>query len=151
MDKQQIQYIFDRYISIFLYGSRNISALMSDQLMEELSLEQFSLVRILYQNRSMRASELAEQLLVHKSAITAKVEKLVKKGLVERVRDEDDRRNVYLHLSPTGKELYESLAMKIDEFMEDILKEIPKDEMESFLNVYEKIADYIENYEGDRK
>ncbi|HLU21411.1 MarR family winged helix-turn-helix transcriptional regulator [Lederbergia graminis] len=151
MDKQQIQYIFDRYISIFLYGSRNISALMSDQLMEELSLEQFSLVRILYQNRSMRASELAEQLLVHKSAITAKVEKLVKKGLVERVRDEDDRRNVYLHLSPTGKELYESLATKIDEFMEDILKEIPKDEMESFLNVYEKIADYIENYEGDRK
>src|SRR5690606_41619811 len=69
MDKQQIQYIFDRYISIFLYGSRNISALMSDQLMEELSLEQFSLVRILYQNRSMRASELAEQLLVHKSEI----------------------------------------------------------------------------------
>ena len=143
--------ILDRYMSIFLHGAKSISTLMSQQFMEreELSVEQFTLVRLLYMHGTLRSSELAEQLLVHKSAITVKVEKLVKKGLVERRRDEDDRRNVYLSLSNEGRGLYEELEKKIEMFIEDIARHIPEKEMESFLNVYEKIAEYIENYKGE--
>ncbi|MCM3112339.1 MarR family winged helix-turn-helix transcriptional regulator [Lederbergia lenta] len=151
MGKERVQYIFDRYMDIFLHGKKSITSLMSEQLMEELSHEQFSLVRKLYMHGPARSSELAEQLFVHKSAITVRVEKLVKKGLVERQRDEQDRRNVYLQLSKQGIELYESIQAKIDQFLESIVSNLPEEEMESFLNVYEKIANYIENYEGEEK
>ncbi|MBS4208722.1 MarR family transcriptional regulator [Bacillus sp. FJAT-50079] len=151
MDEKKIQYIFDKYMSIFLHGRRSISSLMSEQLMEELSLEQFSLVRMLYLQGPIRSSELAEKQLVHKSAISARVEKLVKKGLVERERDEEDRRNVFLTLTKEGRMVYEELEKNINRFVESILHDISEAEMESFLNVYEKIATYIENYEGEEK
>lgn len=136
-------------MDIFIHGSKSVSMHMSTHLMEELSFEQFSLLRMLYLQGPIRASELAEQLLVHKSAITVRVEKLVKKGLVERHRDESDRRNVFLKLSVKGTQFYETLEKNINQFVEAIVKDIPEEEMEIFLNVYEKIADYIENYGGD--
>jgi len=151
MNKEKIQLILDRYMDIFMFGSKSISSLMSMHLMEELSFEQFTLVRLLYSKGPIRASELAEKQLVHKSAITVRVEKLVKKGLVERQRDDKDRRNVYLRLTKKGTEYYEHLDNKISEFVESIVRKIPEDEMESFLNVYVKIADYIENYKGDEE
>ncbi|MCR2822537.1 MarR family winged helix-turn-helix transcriptional regulator [Lederbergia panacisoli] len=151
MNKERAQLIFDRYMDIFMHGTKSISTLMSEQLMEELSLEQFSLVRLLYMKGQVRASELAEKQLVHKSAITVRVDKLVKKGLVERQRDEKDRRNVYLGLTKEGTELYKSIESKVNEFVDTIVKKIPETEMESFLNVYVKIADYIENYKGEEE
>ncbi|MBS4219540.1 MarR family transcriptional regulator [Bacillus sp. FJAT-49711] len=151
MNKERVQLIFDRYMDIFMHGTKSISTLMSVQLMEELSLEQFSLVRLLYMKGPVRASELAEKQLVHKSAITVRVDKLVKRGLVERKRDEKDRRNIYLSLTKEGAELYKSIESKVNEFVEAIVKKIPEDEMESFLNVYVKIADYIENYKGEEE
>src|SRR5690606_9071842 len=131
---------------IFIHGAKSVSTQMSSHLMEDLSLEQFLLLRLLYAKGPIRASEIAEQLLVHKSAITVRVEKLVKKGLIERQRDENDRRNVYLRLKENGRSLYESLEKNINQFVEAIVSDIPEKEMEVFLNVYEKIADYIENY-----
>ncbi|MFS0612895.1 MarR family transcriptional regulator [Lederbergia ruris] len=146
MKKERIQLIFDRYMDIFIHGAKSVSTQMSSHLMEDLSLEQFLLLRLLYAKGPIRASEIAEQLLVHKSAITVRVEKLVKKGLIERQRDENDRRNVYLRLTENGRSLYESLEKNINQFVEAIVSDIPEKEMEVFLNVYEKIADYIENY-----
>lgn len=146
MKKERIQLIFDRYMDIFIHGAKSVSTQMSSHLMEDLSLEQFLLLRLLYSKGPIRASEIAEQLLVHKSAITVRVEKLVKKGLIERQRDENDRRNVYLRLTENGRSLYESLEKNINQFVEAIVSDIPEKEMEVFLNVYEKIADYIENY-----
>lgn len=151
MDKKRVEVILDRYMDIFLHGKKSISTQMSEHLMEDLSLEQFSLVRMLYERGEVRSSELAEQLFVHKSAITVKVEKLVKKGLVERERDTEDRRSVYLRLSEKGIKLYEELSGKINQFVEAVVRDIPESEMEIFLNVYEKLADYIESYEGEKE
>lgn len=143
------QLIFDRFMSIMLHGRKGMSALVSEQLLQELSLEQFTLIRMVYRNGPIRASELADLLFVHRSAITVRADKLVKKGLLERERDEEDRRNVYLRISEKGLKFYETLESKINEFVEAIIHDIPEEEMENFLNVFEKIATYIERYEGE--
>ncbi|WP_144461896.1 MarR family winged helix-turn-helix transcriptional regulator [Siminovitchia fortis] len=145
------QFIFERFMSIMLHGRKGMSTLVPEQLLQELSLEQFTLIRMVYRNGPIRASELADLLFVHRSAITVRVDKLVKKGLLERERDEGDRRNVYLRVSEKGKEFYRTLEGKINEFVEAIIRDIPKGEMENFLNVFEKIATYIEKYEGEKQ
>ncbi|RWR13656.1 MarR family transcriptional regulator [Siminovitchia fortis] len=145
------QFIFERFMSIMLHGRKGMSTLVPEQLLQELSLEQFTLIRMVYRNGPIRASELADLLFVHRSAITVRVDKLVKKGLLERERDEGDRRNVYLRVSEKGMEFYRTLESKINEFVEAIIRDIPKEEMENFLNVFEKIATYIEKYEGEKQ
>lgn len=144
------QLIFDRFMSIMLHGRKGMSTLVSEQLLQELSLEQFTLIRMIYRHGPIRASELADLLFVHRSAITVRADKLVKKGLLERERDEEDRRNVYLRVSKEGIKFYETLEGKINEFVQAIIQDIPKEEMENFLNVFEKIATYIERYEGEK-
>lgn len=144
------QIIFDRFMSIMLHGRKGMSTLVSEQLLDELSLEQFSLIRMIYRHGPIRASELADLLFVHKSAITVRADRLVKKGLLERQRDAEDRRNVYLRVSEEGMRFYETLEAKINEFVETIIQDIPQDEMETFLNTFEKIAVYIENYGGEK-
>ncbi|MFD1706157.1 MarR family winged helix-turn-helix transcriptional regulator [Siminovitchia sediminis] len=143
------QLLFDRFMMIILHGRKGMATLVPDQLLEELSLEQFQLIRLVYKNGPIRASELADMLFVHRSAITVRVDKLVKKGLLERQRDEEDRRNVFLNVSEKGKTYYETLEKKINEFVGSIIQDIPKEDMENFLNVFETIASYIERFEGE--
>jgi DNA-binding MarR family transcriptional regulator len=138
-------------MNIMLYGRKGMSTLVSEQLLKEMSIEQFTLIREVYKHGSIRASELAELLYVHKSAVTVRADKLVKKGLLLRERDMEDRRNVYLRLSKAGVEYYETMENKINEFVEAIIKDFPKDDMEHFLQVFEKFAMHIENYKGEEK
>jgi DNA-binding MarR family transcriptional regulator len=53
--------------------------------------------------RTLTMGELQERLLVSPGSVTALVDGLVADGLVERRRDEEDRRVVKLCLSPAGK------------------------------------------------
>jgi MarR family transcriptional regulator, organic hydroperoxide resistance regulator len=143
--------IVDRYVDIFLYGSKGILNLMSEQLFEQLSFMQYSLLRILYEKEPLRMSELADLLGIHKSAVTVKVEKLEKKGLIERERDRQDRRNIYLYVSPKGKKQYEETEEKITQFLTDIMQQLSPEEMEAFLDGYVKIASAIKRYGEEKK
>lgn len=143
--------IVDRYVDIFLYGSKGVLDLMSEQLFEQLSFMQYSLLRILYEKEPLRMSELAGLLGIHKSAVTVKVEKLEKKGLIERERDRQDRRNIYLYVSPKGKKQYEETEEKIAQFFTDIMQQLSPEEMEAFLDGYVKIASAIKRYGEEKK
>lgn len=143
--------IVDRYVDIFLYGSKGVLDLMSEQLFEQLSFMQYSLLRILYEKEPLWMSELAGLLGIHKSAVTVKVEKLEKKGLIERERDRQDRRNIYLYVSPKGKKQYEETEEKIAQFLTDIMQQLSPEEMEAFLDGYVKIASAIKRYGEEKK
>lgn len=119
---------------------------MSDQVLDNLSLEQFSILRNLYNEELLRASELADALGVNKSAITVKLEKLEKKGLIYRERDKEDRRNVYLYLSEKGKKVYEEVETKIESFVSKYLNELDHEDLEAFINLYEKIVTIIQKH-----
>lgn len=49
-------------------------------------------------------SELGDGLNVSKSQMTARVDKLVEAGLIERVPDKGDRRKIWIVLTPEGKD-----------------------------------------------
>jgi DNA-binding MarR family transcriptional regulator len=57
----------------------------------------------------LTASELLKASLVTSGAITNRIDRMEAKGLVERVRDQDDRRSVRIRLTPHGREVVDSL------------------------------------------
>ncbi len=57
----------------------------------------------------LTASELLKASLVTSGAITNRIDRMEAKGLVERVRDQGDRRSVRIRLTPHGREVVDSL------------------------------------------
>jgi DNA-binding MarR family transcriptional regulator len=106
------------------------------------------MLRRIHIDGPVRASELVDKLGVNKSAITIKVEKLVNKGLISRERDERDRRNVYLTSTSEGKCVYEKVEGRIEAFVEEYLVELSPEDLEIFVNLYEKILFIIKNHKG---
>ena len=70
----------------------------------ELSLPQYRILGMLAEGASM-PSALAERLAVRRPTVTAVVDGLVGRGLVERTPGSDDRRSVNHTLTPKGKRL----------------------------------------------
>lgn len=145
MDKQDINRLIDRYETVYLFATNNLSTIIAEQVLQDLSLEQFGILRHLYIHSQLRSTDLAKIGGVNKSAITSKVERLANRGLIERVRDQQDRRNVYLRLTSEGETIYLQGKEKIVEFVSAYLKELTEEELHTFLSIYEKINIIIEN------
>lgn len=74
-----------------------------------LSLSRVWVLAALYQAGCLSMNELQEHMLLAPSTLTGLADGLVAAGLVERERDEDDRRVVKLRLAPAGKEVLEEV------------------------------------------
>ena len=65
--------------------------------------------------------EVSERLLCTKSNVTRVVDLLVRRGLIKRERDSEDRRVVRVSLTPAGQQLYEEVSRTyIDSILERI-------------------------------
>ncbi len=147
--ENQTHLLIKRYSDVYLFATKRIDNLIKERLLEDLSLEQFSVLRHIYLNKSIRSSELAELCCVNKSAISLKVDKLFNKNLIIKNRDSIDRRNVDLSLSDQGMTIYHQVVNEIEQFVEPLLDELTSEELNSFLNVYEKISQIIQRKETE--
>ena len=90
--------------------------------------------------RSMMMSSLAEALVVPLSTATHTVDRLVAKGLVLRVRSEEDRRVVQVEMSDYGRKLQESFRDKRKLMACSWLEPLSSGEREIFLELMSKIT-----------
>ncbi|MNN93510.1 MarR family protein [compost metagenome] len=74
--------------------TRQISARIKDRIPECLTNDQFLILRSINSQELCTSTSLAESFAVGKSSITAIMNRLDEAGLIERTRDENDRRQV---------------------------------------------------------
>ncbi|PLX50893.1 MAG: MarR family transcriptional regulator [Desulfobulbaceae bacterium] len=72
-----------------------------------LSPTQMHAIEVIGQAGKLRMKELAEQMGLTTGTITVMVDGLTRQGVVEREKDEEDRRSVLVHLTARGHELFE--------------------------------------------
>ncbi|MCL7959857.1 MAG: MarR family transcriptional regulator [marine benthic group bacterium] len=77
-----------------------------------LTQTQFNVLRILYRagNSGVSCQDVSDGLISRDPDVTGLVDRLEQKGLVERVRDPEDRRRVLVFLTAAGAELTERLT-----------------------------------------
>ncbi len=85
----------------------------------DLSLSQYRILGLLGQGSAV-SSSLAEQLAVRPPSVTAVIDGLVARGLVERTHSEDDRRRVALELTADGQAVLEAADRAANERLEQI-------------------------------
>lgn len=88
-------------------------------------------------------NELSEQMGLASSTMTRMVDHLVRKGLVGRQHDEDDRRVVRVSLTSEGKRLRQELERERQQLMETVLEAIPEAERPVILRSLDKVASVI--------
>jgi long-chain acyl-CoA synthetase len=94
----------------------------------DLTLPQFRVLGILAEGSSA-ASGLADRLAVRRPSITAVVDGLVARGLVDRRQEDSDRRRVSLRLTDEGARVLGEADRAVDAYLESIAGHLPdKDE-----------------------
>ncbi|GAB1529267.1 MULTISPECIES: MarR family winged helix-turn-helix transcriptional regulator [Brevibacillus] len=110
---------------------------------ESISPKQFILLRVLHQKGRSTVSELATILKLSNSATTIALNRLVKAGFIDRVRDEQDRRVVWVTLSQQAVPTLEGLLCHRRALVGKLLENLTDDELEQFTYFLRKMQQCI--------
>jgi DNA-binding MarR family transcriptional regulator len=92
-----------------------------------------------FRNDACSAQYISHCTRTHKSTISRAVTALMKRQLVERVENEDDRREFRLRMTRKGRALYEELIPRLKRKEQDILSCLTAQERETFARALGKI------------
>jgi MarR family transcriptional regulator, organic hydroperoxide resistance regulator len=105
--------------------------------------QQLFLLRTLLQSGRTMMSSLAELLGLSASATTIALNRLVKDGLINRVRDETDRRVVWVELSEQGLATAKELQGHRNRIFQDMMEALTEEEAEQFVTLLTKITNRL--------
>ncbi|MFZ6657275.1 MarR family winged helix-turn-helix transcriptional regulator [Undibacterium sp. TJN19] len=74
---------------------------------------QFDIIATLGNTPGMTCKELGEKTLITKGTLTGVLDRLEQKGLVQRDRGNDDRRQLYVKLTPVGEATFDDIFPKV--------------------------------------
>jgi DNA-binding MarR family transcriptional regulator len=150
MAKTNIKELVDLYVDVSFSVNTIADSLVKEQLGTELTNEQHYTLRYINKVGSCTSTELAEVFEVKKSAITAIINRLFEKGLIDRTRDENDRRLVYLTLSNRGEKLFLKTEERVNNLVESIIGEFSEEEIVQFLKTYEKLNGILQKIKQNK-
>jgi DNA-binding MarR family transcriptional regulator len=98
-----------------------------------ISLIHINVISVLETDGPQPMRALAEALDVSQASATGIVDRMEQRGLVERGRDEEDRRVVRVALTDEGRRLVEGVAQERADNMRAMLDEFTDEELQAFL------------------
>ncbi len=133
----------DHIVSRLIYRVR---VLHNRYTVDQITDTQFIVLRSLRKS-PCNTSFLAHMLGVTLSAVTALINRLHKMGLVARERQEKDRRQVWISITPKGLQVLKEVEEKRNLLLAMYLSKIPEDEREQLLYLLKKAVKLFENEE----
>ncbi|WP_430787929.1 MarR family winged helix-turn-helix transcriptional regulator [Virgibacillus flavescens] len=135
-----IYVLIKRYQTAMNTVYRSVNSILKEKIHSEITTDQFSTLQYIRNNENCTSTEIALEFGVGKSAVTAQINRLFDKELIERNRDASDRRNVYLTITPKGKHLVEYTEKELYAAIGDQLSHFNKEEITQFIQSLEKLA-----------
>ncbi len=104
-----------------------------------ISVSEMDVLHYLFFKTKPRMSKMGKDLYIDLSTLTRIVDKLVKKNLVIREPDLEDRRVVRVAMSAGGRKIGEKFKQKSKEKAKSVLRQMTPEERNTFLNLLETI------------
>ncbi|MDP4084374.1 MAG: MarR family transcriptional regulator [Bacillota bacterium] len=143
MEDKVIKDLINRYVSVSFKVTKKAESLIKVQIGNDLTNDQHYILRYIYHAKECTSSLLAEEFEVNKSAITAIINRMVDRTLIQRTRDKNDRRVVYLSLTEEGNQLFEKTEERVHCLVESIITKFNAEEIKNFIQTYEKLGDLL--------
>jgi DNA-binding MarR family transcriptional regulator len=101
---------------------------------------QYSVLRCLWGRSHATPKQLAEVLGIETSTVSGLLDRLQKNGLIDRIVNSEDRREVQVIATQKGRDLEEPITRIIDEVNAEVLKEYTESEITDLKNTLRHIA-----------
>jgi DNA-binding MarR family transcriptional regulator len=117
-----------------------------------LTTEQYSvLAAIKYLDEPVRITDLAHQLTRSTNSVSMLVDRMVRASLLNRVRDEIDRRTVFVSMTSKAETLLEPAILAEQEFIQEILSPLSYEEKQALLSPLLKVQHEASEYLNSRE
>ena len=113
---------------------------------KDISVKDMHVIEAIGIGNPRNMSAVAKSLSVTVGTLTIAMNNLVKKGYVNRVRSEEDRRVVLVSLSEKGEQAYHHHRIFHERMVMSVLKDLNKEETESLTAELVKLQDFFRNY-----
>jgi DNA-binding MarR family transcriptional regulator len=129
---------------IFLAYNEISKTINPSQLIKvDLTSSQIKVIVSFFHHGTFTMTELSRLHGVSFSTMTSMVDRLLQNGLLERLRDDEDRRIVLVRLSAKGKKMVDYLMKVRKQKLETFLCELTQDEVREFVKSIENVAHHM--------
>ncbi len=125
--------------SLMRYVYKVLRNEMNEVYENEMSRNEFFILKTLYEQGAKKSSELSKMLNVSASHITAVTDSRIEKNWIKRIRSIQDRRIVDLHLTDEGKAKLELFEKKKTNFLLEKFNDFTDKEIENFISLFHKL------------
>ncbi len=112
---------------------------------DDLSISEMHVIDSIGLNRERTMTDTAKDLHITSGTLTTTINNLVKKGYVFRTRSEDDRRIVYISLSPRGVQAYKYHESFHDDFVTSAIAHLDEEKQLLLIDVLSDIDEYFKS------
>lgn len=106
----------------------------------DLTGPQLTVVKMLEQIGDLSLSELSERIRAQNSTVTGIIDRMVRENLVVRERSKEDRRVVFIRLTPKGRKLAQEITVEPMEIFRNALEDLSANEVRDLVKILGKVA-----------
>ncbi|HVJ94252.1 MAG TPA: MarR family transcriptional regulator [Labilithrix sp.] len=106
----------------------------------DLTGPQLSVMKMLEQIGDLSLSELSERIRAQNSTVTGIIDRMERENLVVRERSTEDRRVVFIKLTPKGRRLAEEIPVEPMEIFRGALESLTATEVRELVRILGKVA-----------
>lgn len=132
--------LFSQFEKLYWHLNRNMGFVWKDIFEERFPGSQSYILFVLERSGPKKMSELAESLRLTPGAVTIASDKLISQGYIERVRDEEDRRVVYLKLTDKAGDSLKTMRDEGRRAMRAVFSHLSDTDLDHLVKVFEQAA-----------
>src|SRR5690349_17272340 len=106
----------------------------------DLTGPQLTVVKLLETFGDISLSELSEKIRAQNSTVTGIIDRMEREALVTRERSKEDRRVVFIRLTPKGRELARAIPVEPMEIFKGALESLSANEVRDLMRILTKLA-----------
>ncbi len=134
---------FDKSLPMMLHRTLDVIIPRYRKVFKEhdVSEQQWRILRVLWEQKECTSAELADKTLLPRPSMVGIIDRMMKKGLIIRDRDQHDRRIVNVRLTDKGNSLEAALIPKVDAIYAEMMSSCNSKDWQIMLNTLQTIID----------
>ena len=124
---------------------------MNNTEFKDLSITEIHTIEAIGKEGNRTMGEIANDLRITVGTLTTAINRLIKKGYVERNRIEEDRRVVVVYLTESGKKVFDEHTLFHKEMIDEVAKNFEDYELKVLTKALSKVSEFFEDKYQDLK
>lgn len=132
------------------------SSIINRRVVEELSYKESQVCHILYHNfrtapeKQLTATDLCAQTKMLKSQMNRTLNLLEAKGIITRIRSQQDKRNIYVTMNWEGADKYRAQHERILKLVDGIIDRLGEEQAALTIELFHKISDIADEFLSEK-